>query len=73
MDCSPPQTLGQDKSKTEAKPGTSRKNINEPRGDETHTGKCIWRDGCFELLTLQGHNDLILAVDCLDDYILSAR
>lgn len=70
---SPLQTLDKDQPKTETEPGTSRKSNKNPRDGQTHTeGKCMWRDGYFEVHTLQGHNDIVLAVDYLEDYILSA-
>ncbi|KAG7157911.1 putative nuclear distribution protein nudF-like [Homarus americanus] len=35
--------------------------------------KSLWLDNCYEVYTLQGHNDIILGVDCMDNYVLSAR
>ncbi|XP_042242015.1 uncharacterized WD repeat-containing protein alr3466-like isoform X2 [Homarus americanus] len=34
--------------------------------------KSLWLDNCYEVYTLQGHNDIILGVDCMDNYVLSA-
>lgn len=57
----------------EAKPGTSQKSNKAGEGHQAHTKKIsMWSEGCFEVLTLEGHNDIVLAVDCLDTYILSA-
>ncbi|KAG0714540.1 Dynein assembly factor with WDR repeat domains 1 [Chionoecetes opilio] len=70
--CPPQQTLGRDQAKTDSKSGTSKKSSKHKGDDELPAAKCRWTDGCFEVLTLQGHNDIVLAVDCSEDYILSA-
>ncbi|XP_064087486.1 uncharacterized protein LOC135202162 [Macrobrachium nipponense] len=34
--------------------------------------KSLWRDSSYEVYTLEGHNDIILSVDCTDEFIISA-
>ncbi|XP_066975028.1 uncharacterized protein [Macrobrachium rosenbergii] len=34
--------------------------------------KSLWKDSSYEVYTLEGHNDIILSVDCTDEFIISA-
>lgn len=57
-----------------AQPQNLKKNFKESKSDDTEKRKIsLWRDSSYEVYVLEGHNDIILAVDCMDDFVLSAR
>ncbi|KAK7080569.1 hypothetical protein SK128_021379 [Halocaridina rubra] len=33
---------------------------------------CLWNDSTYHVYTLEGHNDIVLSVDCKDEIVLSA-
>ncbi|KAK3856014.1 hypothetical protein Pcinc_037618 [Petrolisthes cinctipes] len=66
------------KSKKEAK--TDSKNQSKPEpvkksgkgaAEVPKKEKSPWKDEIFDVYTIEGHNDIVLAVDCTEEYILS--
>lgn len=68
-----PGAEGKGKQGTKSKTETKKDSKSQSRAEVPKKEKCPWRDGVFEVYTLEGHNDIVLAVDCTEEYILSGR
>ncbi|XP_045606765.1 dynein assembly factor with WD repeat domains 1 [Procambarus clarkii] len=59
--------------KVEGKPQTSK---SIPKGSNADNlmikESALKRESAYEVFTLEGHNDIILGVDCIDNFVLSA-
>ncbi|XP_071532917.1 uncharacterized protein [Panulirus ornatus] len=57
----------------QAQPQNLKKNCKESYLDETEKRKkSRWKESSYEVFILEGHNDIILSVDCMADFVLSA-
>ncbi|XP_068218293.1 uncharacterized protein [Palaemon carinicauda] len=67
------ENIGSVASERKNNSSTSTKGDPEQRNVKDATQeRSLWKDNNYEVYTLEGHNDIILSVDCTDEYIISA-